>query len=95
MRPDLIIGQERKDEIPVELEQGTKARGYMADWVPQEKVLAHRANGGFLTHWVEFHIGEYMAHVYCQISCRSTQNKDEMSVHEQKINMIKMMRCNS
>ncbi|TMW81662.1 hypothetical protein EJD97_008447, partial [Solanum chilense] len=29
MRPDLIIGQERKDEIPVELEQGTKARGYM------------------------------------------------------------------
>lgn len=50
MRPDLIIGQERKDEISVELEQGTKARGYMADWVPQEKVLAHRAIGGFLTH---------------------------------------------
>ncbi|KAH0761449.1 hypothetical protein KY290_017522 [Solanum tuberosum] len=50
MRPDLIIGQEKKDEIPVELEQGTKARGYMADWVPQEKVLAHRAIGGFLTH---------------------------------------------
>uniref|UniRef100_M1BYM9 Glycosyltransferase n=1 Tax=Solanum tuberosum TaxID=4113 RepID=M1BYM9_SOLTU len=50
MRPDLIIGREKKDEIPVELEQGTKARGYMADWVPQEKVLAHRAIGGFLTH---------------------------------------------
>ncbi|XP_049344081.1 7-deoxyloganetic acid glucosyltransferase-like [Solanum verrucosum] len=50
MRPDLIIGHERKDEILVELEQGTKARGYMADWVPHEKVLAHRAIGGFLTH---------------------------------------------
>ncbi|KAK6794062.1 hypothetical protein RDI58_007515 [Solanum bulbocastanum] len=50
MRPDLIIGQERKYEIHVELEQGTKARGYMADWVPQEKVLAHKAIGGFLTH---------------------------------------------
>ncbi|CAN4107826.1 unnamed protein product [Withania somnifera] len=50
MRPDLIVGQERKDEIPVELEQGTKARGYITDWVPQEKVLAHTAIGGFLTH---------------------------------------------
>ncbi|KAF3663737.1 7-deoxyloganetic acid glucosyltransferase [Capsicum annuum] len=50
MKPDLIIGQERKDEIPAELEQGTKARGYMTDWVPQEKVLAHTAIGGFLTH---------------------------------------------
>ncbi|XP_055828357.1 7-deoxyloganetic acid glucosyltransferase-like [Solanum dulcamara] len=50
MRPDLLIGQEKKYEIPIELDQGTKARGYMADWVPQEKVLAHRAIGGFLTH---------------------------------------------
>lgn len=50
MRPDLIIGEERKDEIPMELEQGTKARGYMAAWVPQEKVLEHTAIGGFLTH---------------------------------------------
>ncbi|KAJ8528456.1 hypothetical protein K7X08_022148 [Anisodus acutangulus] len=50
MRPDLIVGQERKNEIPVELEQGTKARGYMANWVRQEKVLAHKAIGGFLTH---------------------------------------------
>ncbi|XP_060183974.1 7-deoxyloganetic acid glucosyltransferase-like [Lycium barbarum] len=50
MRPDLIIGQEEKCQIPVELEQGTKERGYMADWVPQEKVLAHTAIGGFLTH---------------------------------------------
>nr|XP_016437034.1 PREDICTED: 7-deoxyloganetic acid glucosyltransferase-like [Nicotiana tabacum] len=33
MRAGLIMGQEVKHEIPVELEQGTKARGYMADWV--------------------------------------------------------------
>ncbi|KAM4093874.1 hypothetical protein ACB094_06G152100 [Castanea mollissima] len=39
-----------KDQIPLELFEGTKDRGYMVGWVPQEEVLAHQALGGFLTH---------------------------------------------
>ncbi|XP_050382156.1 7-deoxyloganetic acid glucosyltransferase-like [Argentina anserina] len=35
---------------PVELEMGTKERGFIVDWAPQEEVLAHEAVGGFLTH---------------------------------------------
>ena len=37
-------------QIPYELVEGTKDRGYMVGWVPQEEVLAHKAIGGFLTH---------------------------------------------
>lgn len=37
-------------EIPVELLEGTKDRGCIVGWAPQEEVLAHRAVGGFLTH---------------------------------------------
>ncbi|XVF83829.1 hypothetical protein PTKIN_Ptkin16aG0524700 [Pterospermum kingtungense] len=36
--------------IPVELVEGTKQKGYMVGWAPQEEVLAHSAIGGFLTH---------------------------------------------
>ncbi|KAK9692027.1 hypothetical protein RND81_09G236200 [Saponaria officinalis] len=45
IRPNLIIGQ-----MPEELLDGTKDRGYIVGWVPQEEVLAHTAIGGFLTH---------------------------------------------
>ncbi|GAV56820.1 UDPGT domain-containing protein [Cephalotus follicularis] len=38
------------EDIPVELVEGTKERGYMVGWAPQEEVLAHKAVGGFLTH---------------------------------------------
>ncbi|XP_051130300.1 7-deoxyloganetic acid glucosyltransferase-like isoform X2 [Andrographis paniculata] len=47
IRPDLIIDE---DEIPEELKNSTKERGFMAGWVPQEEVLEHEAVGGFLTH---------------------------------------------
>ncbi|XP_020216959.1 7-deoxyloganetic acid glucosyltransferase [Cajanus cajan] len=38
------------DRVPAELEEGTKERGFIVGWAPQEEVLAHKAVGGFLTH---------------------------------------------
>uniref|UniRef100_A0A803L8H1 Glycosyltransferase n=1 Tax=Chenopodium quinoa TaxID=63459 RepID=A0A803L8H1_CHEQI len=37
-------------EIPEDVVEGTKARGCIVSWAPQEEVLAHGAIGGFLTH---------------------------------------------
>ncbi|XVF83832.1 hypothetical protein PTKIN_Ptkin16aG0525000 [Pterospermum kingtungense] len=48
LRPDNMFSEE--EDIPVELVEGTKEKGYMVGWAPQEEVLAHRAVGGFLTH---------------------------------------------
>ena len=42
-------GSQGKD-IPMELLEGMKERGYIVGWAPQEEVLAHWAIGGFLTH---------------------------------------------
>lgn len=50
IRPDLISGKDGENQIPEELVEATKERGYIAGWVPQEEVLAHKAVGGFLTH---------------------------------------------
>ncbi|KAG8390056.1 hypothetical protein BUALT_Bualt01G0043700 [Buddleja alternifolia] len=49
IRPDSIIDEENHN-MPVELANGTKERGYMVGWAPQEEVLNHQAVGGFLTH---------------------------------------------
>ncbi|KAL3036655.1 hypothetical protein AAZX31_01G021600 [Glycine max] len=38
MRPDLVVGKENGDWIPAELEEGTKERGFMVGWAPQEEV---------------------------------------------------------
>ncbi|EPS60746.1 hypothetical protein M569_14056, partial [Genlisea aurea] len=53
MRPDSIAGSDnrhRNAAIPKELEEGTKQRGYLVEWVPQMEVLAHPSVGAFFTH---------------------------------------------
>ncbi|XP_059628057.1 7-deoxyloganetic acid glucosyl transferase-like [Cornus florida] len=50
MRPDSITGKDGEHQIPVELEEGTRERGYMVGWAPQLEVLDHPAVFGFLTH---------------------------------------------
>ncbi|XP_059636366.1 7-deoxyloganetic acid glucosyltransferase-like [Cornus florida] len=50
MRKGLLLGEDTVGEIPTELVVGTKERGYIVGWAPQEEVLAHRSVGGFLTH---------------------------------------------
>jgi hypothetical protein len=49
-RPGFVADKVKEDEIPVELLDGTKERGRIVSWAPQEEVLGHRAVGGFLTH---------------------------------------------
>lgn len=50
IRPDSVAGKDWESQIPVELSQATKQRGYIVGWAPQEEVLAHSAVAGFLTH---------------------------------------------
>ncbi|XP_057510902.1 7-deoxyloganetic acid glucosyl transferase-like isoform X2 [Actinidia eriantha] len=49
VRPGSVAG-EGESQTPTELVEGTRERGYMVGWAPQEEVLAHEAVGGFLTH---------------------------------------------
>ncbi|XP_021735302.1 7-deoxyloganetic acid glucosyltransferase-like isoform X1 [Chenopodium quinoa] len=55
-RPGSIINkdedtsQDDLEMIPDDLVEGTKKRGCIVSWAPQEEVLAHGAIGGFLTH---------------------------------------------
>ncbi|KAJ8747360.1 hypothetical protein K2173_012940 [Erythroxylum novogranatense] len=50
MRADFVakIDGEAED-YPPELVEGTKERGFIVEWTPQEEVFAHEAVGGFLT----------------------------------------------
>ncbi|XP_047956778.1 7-deoxyloganetic acid glucosyltransferase-like [Salvia hispanica] len=50
VRADSIAGDGIGNEIPVELEEGTKLRGLMVEWAPQELVLRHKSVGAFFTH---------------------------------------------
>ncbi|KAM7505356.1 hypothetical protein LguiB_004260 [Lonicera macranthoides] len=48
IRPDLVMGESAI--LPLEFQEVTKERGFIAGWCPQEQVLSHQSVGGFLTH---------------------------------------------
>ncbi len=50
LRSNSFAEEHGENEVPTELVEGTKERGYIVSWTPQEEVLAHQAIGGFLTH---------------------------------------------
>ncbi|TKY69970.1 7-deoxyloganetic acid glucosyltransferase [Spatholobus suberectus] len=50
MQPDMVAGEDSEYRVPAEVVEGTKERGFIVGWAPQEEVLAHKAIGGFLTH---------------------------------------------
>ncbi|KAM1489872.1 hypothetical protein ACFXTO_033073 [Malus domestica] len=50
IRSDMLWNEQEAHATSVKLEVGTKEKGFIAEWVPQEEVLAHKAIGGFLTH---------------------------------------------
>ncbi|KAI3971202.1 hypothetical protein MKW92_020252 [Papaver armeniacum] len=50
-RPDSLLSKDNEEsQIPDELVEATKERGYTVEWAPQEEVLNHPSVGGFFTH---------------------------------------------
>ncbi|CAJ2649078.1 unnamed protein product [Trifolium pratense] len=50
IRPDIVKDGSETLLVPQEIVEETKDRGLMVGWCPQEKVLKHKAVGGFLSH---------------------------------------------
>ncbi|KAH7840146.1 hypothetical protein Vadar_013214 [Vaccinium darrowii] len=50
IRPDSVIGKDWEKHLSTEILKGTKERGCIVGWAPQEEVLVHKSIGGFLTH---------------------------------------------
>lgn len=49
-RQGSVIGGGMGSETPIELAEGTKGRGCIVSWAPQQEVLAHPSVGAFFTH---------------------------------------------
>ncbi|KAK9106220.1 hypothetical protein Scep_023064 [Stephania cephalantha] len=50
VRPGLVGLDSGEAAMEEELVEGTRERGCLVEWAPQEEVLSHRAVGAFLTH---------------------------------------------
>lgn len=50
IRPDSVVGKNWESYISEELREGSKGRGYIVSWAPQEEVLSHKSVAGFFTH---------------------------------------------
>ncbi|KAA0025949.1 UDP-glycosyltransferase 76E2-like [Cucumis melo var. makuwa] len=50
VRDCLVNGSDGVEQLPREFHESTRSRCRIASWLPQQKVLAHRSIGCFLTH---------------------------------------------
>ncbi|XP_058181845.1 7-deoxyloganetic acid glucosyl transferase-like [Rhododendron vialii] len=51
IRPDsMMMGKDWVSHLSTEILEGTRERGCIIGWAPQEEVLGHKSIGGFITH---------------------------------------------